>query len=121
MLWVVVIYFLSAIPNIQQIYRLPLGVDKLVHAVFYFILCWLVWRAFYHQGTFPMLRKSALLGAFIFCVTFCVLDEYHQRFVAGRSSDLYDVFAASGGALLFVAIVSLRRNLRPESEEDPES
>ncbi len=120
-MWVVIIYLLSAIPNVQDMFNFPPGVDKIVHAVFYFVLCWLAWRAFYHQDTFPMMRNSAFLGAFIFCVAFCVLDELHQMFVPGRSSDLYDAIAAAGGALLFVAIASLRRHHAEGDEENKRS
>jgi VanZ family protein len=121
LLWVIMVYSLSAISDIQSIYNLPPGVDKIVHAAFYFILCWLVWRAFKYQHTLPMVRNGALLGAFIFSVAFCSLDEYHQKFVHGRSADIYDVFAAAGGALLFVAIVSLRHHHAQDDEENPQS
>jgi VanZ family protein len=120
-LWIIVIYSLSAIPNLQQLFRFPLGVDKLAHAVFYFVLCWLVWRAFRQQHAFPIMRNGALLGAFIFSVAFCSLDEYHQMFVPGRNSDFNDVIAAAGGALLFVAIASLRRYHSDAGKEKPES
>jgi VanZ family protein len=120
-LFAVLIYFLAAIPNVHLIIQLPVGADKIVHAVLFFVLCWLMWRAFYYQHTLPVIRNSAILGAFIFCVIYGILDEYHDSFVPGRSADFFDVVADAGGALLFVAIASLRRLHRREIEENPQS
>ena len=118
LVWVIVIYLLSAIPNIHLTFKTPPGTDKLVHAILYFVLCWLVWRAFHYQVSLPMMRNSALLGAFIFCVAYGFLDEYHQTFTPGRDSDFYDVIADTGGALLFVAIASLRSRHRDKDERN---
>jgi VanZ family protein len=121
LVWVIVIYLLSAIPNIGLTIKTPPGIDKLTHAILYFVLCWLVWRAFHYQHTLPIVRTNAFLGAFIFCVAYGFLDEYHQAFTPGRDSDFYDVIADTGGALLFVAIASLRGPHRREDDADPGS
>ncbi|MGA3245375.1 MAG: VanZ family protein [Bacteroidota bacterium] len=120
-IWAIVIYFLSAIPNVHLIFKTSPGVDKIVHAALYFILCWLVWRAFYHQDTLPVVRNSAFLGAFIFCVVYGFLDEYHRSFVPGRDSNFFDVVADIGGVLLFIVIASLTRRHHKEDKERPES
>jgi VanZ family protein len=117
-MWVIVIYLLSAIPSIHLTFRASPGADKIVHAILYFVLCWLVWRAFYYQATLPMVRNSAFLGAFIFCVVYGFLDEYHQTFVQGRVSDFYVLIADTGGALLFVAVASLKGRHRDEDVEN---
>jgi len=115
LLWVVIIYFLSAIPSSQLNFKLPPGSDKVVHAFIYFVLCWLARRAFYNQTSFLMLRNSSFLGAFIFSVVYGLLDEYHQTFVPGRDADFYDLLADTGGALLYVAIAWLVH--RPEDAD----
>jgi VanZ family protein len=120
-MWVIVIYVLTAIPNIRLAFKFPPGTDKIVHAFLYFVLCWLVWRAFRYQDLFPMARNAAFLGAFIFCVVYGFLDEYHRSYVPGRDSDFYAVIADTGGALLFVAVALLRRRHHAEDEENPES
>jgi VanZ family protein len=76
------------------------------------VLCWLVYRAFYNQRYLPFVRRAPLLGAFLFSVVYGVMDEYHQRHVPGRISDVNDLLADAGGALLFVGIAWLviRRN-----------
>lgn len=99
----------------------PAGTDKIVHALLYFILCWLVWRAFYHQHAFQQMRNNAFLGAFIFCVVYGLLEEYHHTFLPGRDPDILDVMADAGGALLFIAIASLVLRRQKEPEENTES
>lgn len=120
-LWVVIIYFLSAIPSSQLRFKFPPGTDKVVHAVIYFVLCWLARRAFYHQNSFPMLRNSSFMGAFIFSVVYGLLDEYHQKFVPGRDADFYDLLANAGGALLYVAIASMLHRPGGVDRENSES
>jgi VanZ family protein len=118
-LWVVLIYVLSAIPGAHFKFKLPPGTDKVVHAIIYFVLCWLVRRAFYNQNNFLMLRNGSFLGAFIFTVVYGLLDEYHQTFVPGRTADFYDLLADTGGALLYVAIAWMIQ--RPDGADQAES
>jgi VanZ family protein len=121
LLWVIVIYVLSANPAAQLSAQTPPGVEKIVHALLYFVLCWLVWRSFFFQDVFPLMRNGAYLGAFIFCVTFGVLDEYHHDFVSGRTADFFNVIADVGGVLLFVAIASLGRRVNEKGGKGRES
>jgi VanZ family protein len=121
LLWLIVIYFLSSIPNLHVRLRLPLGSDKIAHAIMYFALCWLVFRAFRYQDFSVLLSKGALLGAFIFCCVYGILDEYHQRSIPGRAVDLNDVVAGAGGALLFVALASMFRSRWASKGSQPKS
>jgi hypothetical protein len=101
LLWVVIIAAVSSIPKLSIISS-PLGVDKLVHAAIFGVLCWLAWRAFRFQTRSLILREWALLAAFLFTVLYGIVDELHQYYVPGRTSDLLDVAADGGGALLYV-------------------
>ena len=101
LLWVVIIAVISSIPKLSVISS-PLGVDKLVHALIYGVLCWLAWRAFRFQSRSLFLREWALLAAFLFTVLYGIVDELHQYCVPGRTSDILDAAADGGGALLFV-------------------
>jgi VanZ family protein len=107
LLWILVTFVLSFDPVPFFGIKLPGGSDKLFRAGEYFILCWLVQRAFYHQETFLQLKNSSLLGAFIFTCVYGVLDEYHHQLLPGRESNVSDLIAGTGGALLFTAIASL--------------
>ena len=99
-IWAIVIYFLSAIPNVHLIFKTSPGVDKIVHAALYFILCWLVWRAFYHQDTLPVVRNSAFLGAFIFCVVYGFLDEYPVSALKRYEPEMLTFFETKKSALI---------------------
>jgi len=115
--WIFAIFVLSSIPKLPTLLGVPEGADKIGHAFMFFILCWLSWRAFFHQSYFPLLSRYALLGAFIFTVVYGLLDEFHQHFVPGRTSDIYDVVADAGGALLFAVIAWMVH--RPAAEYEP--
>lgn len=115
LLWIFVIYVLSSIPKLPILLGVPKGADKIGHAILFFVLCWLSWRAFLHQSYLPLMSRYALLGAFIFTIVYGVLDEFHQRFVPGRTSDVYDVMADAGGALLFAVIAWMVQRAPPET------
>lgn len=81
------------------------GADKLVHAVLYAILGALVARA---AGAAASRRT---LGALLVGVAaFAAVDEWHQRFIPGRSADARDFAADLAGAVAgFAAVTSLLR------------
>ncbi len=112
-MWILATFVFAYFPDLFFNIKIPPGSDKIVHAGVYFILCWLVRRAFYRQEAFPQLKQSSFLGAFVFSCVYGILDEFHQDFLPGRSSNVYDLLAGAGGALLYTAIapmVSRRKN-----------
>ena len=84
---------------------------KLGHFTGYGILSVLFYRAWYvtvglfWKGTRSGLRLEAA-GLAVFC-TFLVasMDEWHQSFLAGRTSSFHDVMIDTCGALVFTAVV----------------
>ncbi len=119
-LWGVLIYFFSHINLVFPQVEIPAGIDKISHALVYFVLCWLVRRAFYFQHLFFTLRRSSFFGGFLFSVAYGLLDEYHQYLLPGRPADFYNVVAATGGALLYVAAAWLMRHSHGQEEGDTE-
>lgn len=115
--WAVIVYFLSVDPDLRRMFNTSAGLDKIIHALLYFVLCWLAWRAFHKQDLYSMLRNGAFLGAFIFCLVYSVMDEYNQSFIPGRTPEFFNVVADMGGALLFIAIAWLRHRPDGESRE----
>jgi VanZ family protein len=107
LLWILVTFVFAYFPDLFFNIKLPRGADKIVHAGVFFVLCWLVQRAFYRQEAIPQLKKSSFLGAFIFSCVYGILNDFHQDFLPDRSSDIYNLLAAAGGALLYIAIASL--------------
>ena len=79
------------------------NIDKLFHFVEYFILGALLIRAFANSSdkvNFKFILLLSILIAFIYGA----LDEFHQRFIPGRSPDIFDLFSdiigSFSGALL---------------------
>ena len=68
--------------------------DKVVHALVYSVLAWLIFRAFY-RITRP---GPAALASFGLSAAYGVTDEIHQHFVPGRIPSIHDWFADLTGA-----------------------
>jgi len=113
-LWALLIFFLSHSPNtdddsgfLAQIIIwvaswLPFdlggitGLDKLIHAVFYAIF------AFFIFGSSRRYSVSLVLASL-----YGITDEFHQSFVYGRDSDVWDWVADTVGASLSLGSIWL--------------
>ncbi len=77
--------------------------DKVVHYVFYFVLCIL---GYLHFG----LSKKSIIALATFSIVFSFIIEFYQlRLVAGRSFDVWDGIAGSCGALCSVYLYKFRK------------
>jgi len=56
---------------------------------------------------YTRMRPSGLAGAWLAVVALSLLDEAYQRWVPGRSFDLWDVAAAASGGLVALGGVML--------------
>ncbi len=85
--------------------------DKLFHAIEYAILGFLLRRALVFQGNIFVHRNAGwltiLLGS-----SHAILDEIHQFYVPGRSSDIGDVIADSAGIILVVFIYVIGKQIK---------
>lgn len=90
--WMVLIFTLSHQPSLPAPSLFP-HQDKLFHAVTYGILGFLL------LGGLPDGPRRLLL-AWLLASLYGCSDEIHQMFVPGRSAELLDLAADSGGALL---------------------
>ncbi len=89
------IFAISSIPNISG---LPGDIsDKTGHGIGYFILGVLVLRAL-AGGRVPGVTLRTAVLALVISAAYGVSDEFHQRFVPGRSPDVRDVLADAEGA-----------------------
>ncbi len=79
------------------------GVDKVIHAGVYALLCGLLlWAA----------RPTSVIAAFGWAVLVALYgasDEWHQSFVPGREADPLDLVADAMGALLLAGLYCRRR------------
>lgn len=99
-LWAPVIIYMAAIfwASSVQDPQIPSGSDKPLHGMAYFGLALIVVRAV--AGGLPRrIDMRTTLMALAITVGYAASDELHQRFVPGRSADLYDLAADAGGSL----------------------
>ena len=104
--WAAVILILTSIP-VPRI-GAPASTDKVVHLAVYAVLGVLLARAPHRPrvGTLVALAAGAAL--------FGALDEFHQRFIPGRSASVDDWVAdAVGGALGIIAYAAARARREP--------
>ncbi|HET7586233.1 MAG TPA: VanZ family protein [Gemmatimonadaceae bacterium] len=94
LLWLGVILVLTSIPNPRVGAVSVPGADKLVHGALYAVLGWLTLRAAWQPGA--GWRLAALL--FLVVALVGAADEWHQRFIPGRSADPHDWLADATGA-----------------------
>ena len=95
--WAGVIYYLSSQPGTDTPLLFPFQ-DKLYHAVVFAILGFLgmgTMKADTHGYQAWQVRMITAL-----VILYAILDEFHQRFVPGRTADVFDVMADVTGGLL---------------------
>jgi len=97
-----IIFFLSAqsdpLPFLPRELFLQ---DKLLHAAEYAVLGGLLVPALRLAGLGP---RTALLAAVVIASAYGAGDEFHQSFVPGRSADVADWVADTGGGAIGAAI-----------------
>jgi VanZ family protein len=113
-----IIFTASSIPNLQH---LPGNIsDKTGHGIGYGMLGALLLRALAGGRRAGVTWRTVLLA--VACATaYGVSDEFHQRFVPGRSSDVYDVLADAEGATAasLGAWAILKSVPQPQRRESP--
>ncbi len=105
LVWAGCILIATSIPG-AHIPRVDVpNLDKVVHFTFYGVFAWLLLPAM--SGT--RARRVAMVLAFI--AVFAALDEFHQKFIPGRTMDFEDWVADMSGAVtaVLVAIAARRR------------
>ena len=80
---------------------------KAGHVTEYFILGFLSWRTF-RVYFFEGFKPKAFAAAFV--LVFALSDEFHQMFVASRTSSLMDVGYDFAGGLIVLMLLPRSRN-----------
>lgn len=81
---------------------------KLAHMIEYFISGWLLFRAF-RSGSDEHHAWRWALYSFLVLVLIAATDEYHQSFVADRTSSIVDVGIDSIGGVFALLVCTLKR------------
>ena len=115
-LWALVIFVLSSLPN-ARLPDLPIiPSDKAAHLLVYFVLCGFTYRALKNQNRIPALARWSMMICVLMTVLYGATDEFHQSFVPNRDASLLDLAADAVGAFLFVVIVKFRQRNSSEAE-----
>ena len=109
LVWAAVILVLTSIPNPSTPIDAVGGIDKVVHLLLYAVLGALATRAAWSPA--HGWRSAAIVLGVV--LVFAALDEWHQGFIPGRSSDPLDWVADAIGALSGTLLV-VRALLRSE-------
>lgn len=105
--YALLILSVSSIPSREFPIGMPLNVDKLLHALEYAILAFLVCRAVEKNSW------GALTLIVVACTAYGVADELHQHLIPGRFPSPWDVLADCVGSALAVVLWQ-RQNNREE-------
>ena len=117
--WMIIIFVSSSIPQDDFPHVEFWGWAKLVHLIYYGVLCLLCQRALGGQTRFPALARHSYLLGVLFAVLYGTTDEYHQLTTAGRHGRMTDVLIDGFGALLCLVGLWAYRMFHPRAAGDP--
>lgn len=102
-LWMILIFVSSSIPSDKFPEVNFWGWAKLIHLIYFGVLCFLLRHLLQDQQRYPFLARHALLFAILFAACYGVTDEIHQMFTRGRHAQAADVLVDALGASLYIA------------------
>src|SRR5512140_2909177 len=102
-LWMGLIFVSSSIPADKFPEVGFWGWSKLIHLIYFGVLCFLLRRVLHDQTAFPFLARNSLLFAIVLSACYGMTDEFHQIFTPGRHSQVTDVLIDTLGACIYAA------------------
>lgn len=114
--WGALIFFESSIPGTRLPSFARLINDKVVHAAIYCVFGLLIYRALATREAPNAFSWRRSMIAVTIVVLYGLSDEFHQGFVPGRTKDILDAAADTGGGLLSMMIVWMKSRLQSERE-----
>jgi len=109
--WCWLIFYLSSIPNLSTGWGVwDLILRKAAHITEYFILTFLLYRAF--KGSFNLSSFYLFLWSLSLPFLYAVSDEIHQAFVPVRSGSPKDVFIDTIGIIIFYILIKYNNKFR---------
>ncbi len=88
----------------EQVQKLQLPIRKLAHFTIYAIGGVLA-IILLNQYNIPLVQK--VIYSQLIITIYAATDEFHQRFIPGRTASIWDVLIDSAGALTAILIISL--------------
>ena len=101
-IWAAFIFYLSSIPDLRSNFECDFILRKVSHVVEYFILAFLLYRAF--SGSFNKNILYLLIYPASLSILYAMSDELHQSIVPGRSCSIQDVLIDTIGIITFFVI-----------------
>ena len=111
MVWAVLIFILSSIPNLKTGLKEDYILRKIAHMVEFGILTFLLLRAIRLDKSAQGRSASggkAIIFAVIIALFYALTDEYHQSFVFGRQCSFKDVGIDSIGILISAGLCYIK-------------
>lgn len=117
LLWMGVIYYFSNQPDLRSELQpfWDLIFRKIAHMAEYFILVYLLFKAYNETG---IKLKPALFFAAFISIAYAISDEWHQGFVEGRTASNIDVIIDSVGIGFFVFLRLVQKPKQPKTYEN---
>lgn len=94
--YALLIFFLSSLSRFPESLPDFFGFDKIVHFTEYFIFGFLLSRWF-SNITFSYIKSRAIIMTIIIGIFYALTDEWHQSFVPGRNSSIFDLIVDAIG------------------------
>lgn len=101
--WMAVLFYLSHQPTLETPHLFS-GQDKLFHALAYAVLGFLLLGSRHLSGN--GFSNAQMRGSILVASLYGISDEFHQYFVPGRNSDVWDWVADTLGALIAVSLLA---------------
>ena len=97
-LYSAIIFGVSALPNVKTPYS-KFYFDKVLHMFLYMPFGFFLAKAL-NNSLNPLSKKMLMAAVVVFSLAYGLSDEFHQSFVAGRSSSREDAVADMVGGFL---------------------
>lgn len=96
LIYILIISYLSHQPseNLSSVPSNYNNIDKILHFVEFSILGFLVLGAILEYNNSI---NNSIMISLLFCFLFACFDEYHQSFISGRHSSVYDLLSDTIG------------------------
>lgn len=108
-----IVNFIVNVFNINNVDIISLIIRKLAHFTEYLILGILVSNMMIHFD-----KKCYI--SIIICIIYAISDEFHQMFVPGRNSQIYDmiidIFGSLTGIILFNILMKFKKNKKIQNK-----
>jgi hypothetical protein len=104
LIYAALIFAISGIPQITPPFLGFTLEDKVYHFLEYSVFSFLLFLAFFKVQK-DFFKKNLFLLSSLIGIIYAYSDEFHQRFVPGRTYDLYDFLADCLGIILIQAIL----------------